>query len=202
MLRRVHLVGAFAGFHDGPIEVHAATPWDAVEAVVSQIKGFLPDASTGRKVIQLLGFDTIEGLKSTTPEQDLYLAPALSFGKNGGTLQVIVGTVLIVVGFLMAGTGAGSAFGLQLILAGSMMVLGGVVQMLSPQPKLGGAGEAEVRSKYLSGIQNTVAIGTPIGLLYGRRRIGGQILSLNLDARKSSASSNSYLPTSPQVPFV
>ena len=181
MLRRVHLVGAFAGFHNGPIEVYAATPWDAVEAVVSQIRGFLPNASTGRKVIQLLGFNTIEALKSTTPEQDLYLAPSLAFGKNGGLTQTIIGTVLIVASFFVP-------VGLRetLFYIGVSMVIGGVMQMLTPQPKLGGRGEEEARSKYLGGIQNTTTIGTTIPLLYGRRRIGGHILSMNIDSKATS----------------
>ena len=186
MLRRVHLVGAFAGFHDGPIEVYAATPWDAVEAVVSQIKGFLPNASTGRKVIQLLGFNTIEALKSTTPEQDLYLAPSLAFGKNGGLTQTIIGTVLIVAGIFLQGVPLLNVLAPYLIMAGISMVIGGVMQMLTPQPKLGGVGEEEARSKYLGGIQNTTTIGTTIPLLYGRRRIGGHILSMNIDSKATS----------------
>lgn len=185
---RVHLVGAFAGFHDGPIEVYAATAWDAVEAVVNQLKGFLPDASTGRKVVQLLGFDTLEALKSTTSEEDLYLAPSLVFGKNGGMVQTLIGIALIAVAFIpglnVAVWGVTYAF-----LVGSVgvgLVVGGLMQMLTPQPQLGGRGEEEARSKYLGGIQNTVAIGTTIPLLYGRRRIGGHILSMNIDAKATS----------------
>lgn len=186
---RVHLVGAFAGFHDGPIEVYAATAWDAVEAVVNQLSCFQPNA-LGRKVVQLLGFETIEDLKKSLNEAvDLYLSPSLVFGKNGGSLQVIIGTALILAATFLI-PGAAMIWGVTYaFLVGSLgigLVVGGLMQMLTPQPQLGGRGEEEARSKYLGGIQNTVAIGTTIPLLYGRRRIGGHILSMNIDAKATS----------------
>ena len=186
--RRVHLVGAFASFHNGPIEVYASTAWEAVESVVNQLGCFRPDA-LGRKVVQLLGFDTIEDLKkSLNDTADLYLAPSLVFGKNGGMVQTLIGIALIAVAFIpglnVAVWGVTYAF-----LVGSVgvgLVVGGLMQMLTPQPQLGGRGEEEARSKYLGGIQNTVTIGTTIPLLYGRRRIGGHILSMNIDAKATS----------------
>lgn len=194
MRRRIHLVGAYAGFHEGPIEVEGATPWDAIEAVTSQLSGFRPDPVAGRKVIQVLGFDSMEALKSAARETvDLYVSPPLMFGKNNGLVQVLIGAALIAVSFI-PGIGMGVTLGLggKLTLgaafagAGISMVIGGVIQMISPQPQLSGRNEEEARSKYLSGIQNTVAIGTPIPILYGRRKAGGHLLSLNIDATSTS----------------
>lgn len=188
MLRRVHLVGSFAGAYDGPVEVHASTAWEAVEAVVNQLGCFRPDAM-GRKVVQLLGFDTIEDLKSALNDVvDLYLAPSLTFGKNGGLVQTVIGVALITAAFFIPGSWVLWKVGVAAIVGtmGIGMVVGGLMQMLTPQPKLGGQGEEEARSKYLGGIQNTTTIGTTIPLLYGRRRIGGHILSLNIDAKATS----------------
>lgn len=179
MLRRVHLHGAFAGFHPGPIEIAADTVWDAIEAVTSQVKGFRPDAVNGRKRIQAVGFPTLESLKSQSDVEDIHIIPALAFGKNGGVLQTIIGVTLIVVGIAMGGVFWPAIF----ISTGIGMVVGGLVQMLSPQPQLSATGAQETRSKYLGGFQNTVRIGTTIPLLYGRRRVGGHLLSINIDAK-------------------
>lgn len=181
MRRRVHLVGAFRGFHNGPIEIEADTVWDAVEGVTMQVAGFKPDLS-GRKTIQVVGFDTIERLKAwDDTTTDIYIMPALTFGKRGGLIQTIIGVTLIVVGFVLSFTPLAplSPF---LINAGIAMTIGGIMQMLTPQPQLSVNNEDQVRSKYLATNRNTVKIGTPIPLLYGRRRIGGHILSLNIDA--------------------
>jgi hypothetical protein len=63
-----------------------------------------------------------------------------------------------------------------------MMMIGGLVQMLMPQPKLDSEAEDGPKSHYLSQVQNTVAIGTPIPVLYGEHRIGGHILSMNINS--------------------
>lgn len=179
MRRRVHLHGAFAGFHPGPIEIVANTVWEAVEAVTLMVKGFAPDPVNGRKVIQVVGFPNVEDLKRHDKTTlDIHIIPALAFGKDGGLIQTVIGATLIVAGFLLP---AGPWTPL-LLSAGASLVLGGVMQMLSPQPQLNVGNEDQLRSKYLPSSQNTVAIGTTVPLLYGYRRVGGHILSLNIDA--------------------
>lgn len=183
MLRRIHLHGPYAAFHNGPIEIVADTIWEAVEAVVSQIKGFQPDAILGRKKIQVLGFPTIESLKQKSDVQDIHLCPPMGFGKNSGIIQTIVGVALIVaaVAFLPVT----SVWFAIVASAGVSMIVGGVMQMLSPQPQLNVDNETQERSKYLGGTANTVRIGTPIPILYGKYRAGGQILSFNIDSKDS-----------------
>lgn len=178
MLRRVHLHGSFKGFHDGPILIEASNIWDAVEAVTFQVQGFQPDCN-GRKVIKVVGYDLVDDMKRLdVTTEDIHIMPAMSFGKDGGLIQTIVGVTLIVAGFLLP-TGPWTPY---LINAGIALALGGVMQMLSPQPQLSSGNEDSQRSKYLPSQQNTVAIGTTIPLLYGTYRVPGHILSLNIDA--------------------
>ncbi|MFN4091638.1 MAG: hypothetical protein ACK4FG_01925 [Brevundimonas sp.] len=187
---RVHLVGAYSDFHDGPIEVSASTAWEAVEAVVCQLKGFLPDATTGRKILQVIGFKTVEDLKTPLEQTDIYVMPALAFGKEGGLTQILIGVALVAVSFVLPGMGLalhGMTLGAMVAGVGVGAIIGGLLQVITPQPKLGSGNEEEVRSKYLSGIANTTQIGTPIALLYGKRKIGGHILSLNIDAKATGS---------------
>ena len=179
MRRRVHLIGPFKAYHDGPIEVEAATVWDAVEAVTSQIRGFAPDPVRGRQRIMLPGFPTIESMKAPSDVEDIYIMPAILFGKNGGLVQTIIGVALIVASFVVP-----APFNQVLFSAGLSLTIGGLMQMLTPQPK----NTPENHSKYIAVNQNTVAIGTTIPLLYGRSRIGGQILSLQVVAKAQPTS--------------
>jgi predicted phage tail protein len=179
---RVHLHGPLAAYHDGVIEVVAETAWEAIEAVTTQVPGFQPSLQSGRQVIQIAGHPTVTTLRQSLQVDDLHLMPALVFAKNTGIIQVLVGSVLIAAGALIPGI-AGTPFGMMLIGMGVSMIAGAVVQALSPQPQLNVGTEDNVRSKYLAGSKNTVQIGTPIPLGYGRRRCGGHLLSVNIDAK-------------------
>ena len=177
---RVHLHGPFAEFHPGPIEVVCDTAWGAIELVVNQLKGFIPDIH-GRKRCQAVGFTTLERLKAAIDVDDIHIMPAMTFGKTGGIVQTIIGAVLFVVGAVLMFVPGMQGFGMNLMMMGASMMIGGIIQMLSPQPQVGT--DNQIRSKYLPGGGNTVAIGTPIPLLYGMFRCSGQILSLNVDSQ-------------------
>ncbi|SDI07303.1 hypothetical protein SAMN05216272_105299 [Pseudomonas panipatensis] len=68
--------------------------------------------------------------------------------------------------------------------AGAALALGGVIQMLSPQPKSLKSRQdpANTPSYAFGGPVNTIAQGNPVGVLYGRRRIGGAIISAGIYA--------------------
>jgi hypothetical protein len=101
--------------------------------------------------------------------------------KRGGALQTIVGAVLIVVGLVITGGtfGAGAPFGSAFIMMGGSMVLGGVIQMLSPQAGgLKTSAAPENTPGYAFGsAKNNTASGNPVPLCYGKRRVGGAIIS-------------------------
>ncbi|MDN6550394.1 MAG: tail assembly protein, partial [Enterobacterales bacterium] len=66
--------------------------------------------------------------------------------------------------------------------AGGAMMLGGVVQMLSPQAAgLASKQDPDNKASYaFGGVTNTTAQGYPVPLLYGKRRIGGAIISASI----------------------
>lgn len=78
--------------------------------------------------------------------------------------------------------GFAQTWGVNLMMAGGAMMVGGVVQMLSPQPTgLASKQDADNRASYaFGGVTNTAAQGYPVPLLYGRRRIGGAIISAGI----------------------
>ena len=113
------------------------------------------------------------------------IIPVVIGSKKAGLLQTVLGAVLVVVGALGATIGqawGGAAWGPATMKIGAAMMLGGVVQMLSPQPAgLASKQDAENRASYaFGGVTNTAAQGNPVPLLYGRRRIGGAIISAGI----------------------
>lgn len=118
--------------------------------------------------------------------RELRIVPVIEGSKRGGVLQTIVGAVLIVAGYVVTGLSYGWAapVGGAMVSAGIGMVAGGVIQMLSPQAKgLKGQESAENMPSYaFGGPVNTTAAGNIVGILYGKRRIGGAIISAGIYA--------------------
>ncbi|MCS6232328.1 tail assembly protein [Shewanella baltica] len=113
---------------------------------------------------------------------EIRIVPVIGGSKRGGILQTIIGAVMIV---------AGVYFGKGwLVQAGIGLVAGGVVQMLSPQAKgLKGREAAENAPSYaFGGAVNTTSAGNPVGIGYGKRRIGGAIISAGIYAEDIATS--------------
>jgi predicted phage tail protein len=110
--------------------------------------------------------------------REVRIVPVITGSKRAGSLQTIIGTVLIVAAYVLSFTpfAAASPF---LYTAGTAMVAGGVVQMLSPQAKgLSQSAAPENLPSYAFGsAKNTTASGNPVPICIGRRRWGGAIIS-------------------------
>lgn len=118
------------------------------------------------------------------------IAPVL-MGSKAGLLQTIIGVVLIAVGALTSVYGGGF-----LIAIGVSMVAGGIVQMLSPQPKVNkSADSADNQASYVfSGPVNTTAQGNPVPVLYGRMIVGSAVISAGMEADDYSPATNGVGP--------
>lgn len=115
------------------------------------------------------------------------IVPVIIGSKRAGALQTILGAVLVVVGAIGAFTPwgqavGGGAWGSAAMKIGAAMMVGGVAQMLSPQPAgLSSKQDADNQASYaFGGVTNTAAQGNPVPLLYGRRLIGGAIISAGI----------------------
>ena len=92
-----------------------------------------------------------------------------------GWLQVVAGAALIGVGLFVPGA---AAFAPALIGAGSGMLIGGVASLLMPVPNLDTQDPDGNKPSYAFGSAvTTVAQGNPVPVLYGRRYVGGFVIS-------------------------
>jgi len=152
------------------------SPAEAVRALCIMVPGFQQFLTSAKQ--KGLEFAVFIGRQNITKEQlrdppggeVIRIAPVLVGAKRGGILQTIIGVVLIVVGVY---TGFQPAVQL-----GASMVLGGVVQMLSPQPKgLGAKDSAENAPSYsMNGTVNTQAQGNPVPVAYGGHDTKGMLV--------------------------
>lgn len=161
-----------------PITFDARTAAEAIYAFDRQTKAFKPRVGQRRHLISAKGFETVEDLKRPTDIEELHLYPAFATGKGGAFTQILIGSVLVAAGIAVAPYAPwASTF---LISTGAGLVLGGVMQLLMPAPEEATSGSEG--SNYLGSPKNTTAIGTPIPILYGRRKVYGHILGFDLDA--------------------
>lgn len=119
-------------------------------------------------------------------QREILIMPLLEGSKNGGVFQTILGVVLIVVGAIMYvyGGQAMMSAGVGLMASGAGMAIGGIVQMLSPMPKLGDPGTSSegLKSYYFNGAANTDEQGAPVPVIYGRILTGSQPISASMEA--------------------
>ncbi len=114
--------------------------------------------------------------------EDIRIVPLVIGSKQSGLFQTVLGAALIAVGVFATSLTLGTST--FLISAGASMMLGGVMQMLSPQPSgpEGPRGPENAPSYAFGGPVNTIAQGHPVGVLYGKRRIGGAVISAGIYA--------------------
>ena len=117
-----------------------------------------------------------------------YMIMPVSQGSKSGFINVIVGAVALVAAFFTGGatlTVFGTTIEAASVLAGVgiSMALGGIVQLLTPQPpfKAGVSSDAENQPNYAFGSPvNTNSLGYPIPILLGEREIGGAIINAGI----------------------
>ncbi|WP_230486502.1 tail assembly protein [Morganella morganii] len=168
------------------------TTSEAIRALCCTITGFEQFLNTSKS--RGLTFAVFRG-KKNIGEDDLgfpvtgdviRIMPVVIGSKRGGLFQTIFGAVLVAAAVFMSG-GIGAAFaagGMTGFMAttGAVMMLGGIIQMLSPQPNgIAMKDQGENKPSYAFGAPtNTVSQGYPVPIGYGKRRIGGAVISAGI----------------------
>ncbi|EGY29464.1 Phage-related protein, tail component [Candidatus Regiella insecticola 5.15] len=131
-LRTVRLYGKLGHLFGRVHQLAVETPKEAIKALSVILPGFeqfmLQSQSKGLTFAVFNGANNIgkDELASAYGSQDIRIAPVIIGSKRGGLFQTIIGAVLVAASFI-----PGAQF---LAPIGISMMVGGVVQMLSPQP--------------------------------------------------------------------
>ncbi|MBF9817493.1 tail assembly protein [Enterobacter roggenkampii] len=183
VMTRIELSGVLAKTYGRVHHRLVRTTAEAINALAKTINGFekFLNTSKARGLTYAVYRDKknigVDDLGFPISGEVIRIVPVVIGSKKAGLLQTILGAVLVVVGVVTSAYG-----GAPLIGAGIGMMAGGIVQMLSPQPTgLASKQSADNRASYaFGGVTNTAAQGYPVPLLYGRRRIGGAIISAGI----------------------
>ncbi|MEQ4708315.1 MULTISPECIES: tail assembly protein [Providencia] len=170
------------------------SPREAIKALSVLYDGF--EQFLANAHLKGLEFAVFKGKRNIAEDElhldtceDIRIAPVIKGSKRGGFFQTILGVAMIGAAMMMgpvgwAAFGAGGFAGGALALAGAATAIGGVMQMLSPQPSgISMRQDADNKPSYaFGGAVNTTAQGNPVPLLYGlgRREIGGAIISAGI----------------------
>lgn len=125
----------------------------------------------------------------------IHIVPRMAGAKSGGLFQVVLGAVAIGASFFTAGASmaawgaALSAGGISvssvLFSMGAAMMLGGVAQMLTPQAKIPLSRQTDngKQNTYFSSLDNMVAQGNALPVLYGEMLVGSRTISQEISTR-------------------
>ncbi|MGK0158926.1 tail assembly protein [Pseudomonas mosselii] len=175
-------------------QLDSGDTWEVFKALNATLEGF--ENEIRRLDGMGLRFAVFRNRQNVGPDEfdrggvrELRLVPVIGGSKRGGLLQTVVGIALIAAAtFATGGLGAAFAAGAGgwgvAAAVGASMAIGGVIQMLSPQPKgLSMSASPENRPSYAFGsANNTTASGNPVPICIGERRWGGAVISASIYA--------------------
>lgn len=185
MLTKVILDGPLGKRFGSEWDLAVSTPNEAIRMIEANHPGIVPwirmnstkfanyrvtiTDQHGKKV--KLNNDTY-GLQRSRPAT-IRFTPIVT-GRSAGA-RIVVGAILIIVGTFFPALGAFT------IPMGVGLAIGGLVEMLSPQPKKEKNGtNSDGTSYYFNGAVNTSTQGNPVALVYGRHLVGSQAVSVSI----------------------
>lgn len=187
-IKKIKLSGSlgkrFGVFHEFAIDSYP----EAIRALSSQVEGFKDymQSFIGSRMRYAVFVDGVNiGMHDESAfacAKEIRIIPIPTGSKNGGLLQIVVGAVIMIAAFYTGGASLAlmGTFATSAFMMGGAMVLGGVMQMVSPQQ---GGSKLEIQSSKnkpsyaFGGAVNTTAAGYPIPVPYGQRTVGGAVLS-------------------------
>jgi len=198
-IRTIKLSGSLASRFGRTHYLAVSSAAEAVRALCTMKPGFekfLMEAKDKGLVFAVFnGRDNIgkDELRNPVGDDIIRIVPVVSGSKKGGVLQVIAGVVLVAVGAYIQWLGGGTpnAASNYLYGAGISMIVGGIVQMLTPVPKNMNKEEDSRKSYLFNGALNVQAQGSSVPVLYGELIVGSVVASAGI-----SAEDNYVVPTS------
>ena len=191
--RRLILHGKLRELFDGEIVIYAESVAEAIKGATQQIKAFRPKLGENRMELRVLGCDSIESLLAPSNTEEIHLVPSMHGGKSGGFFKIVLGTVLIATALILSGGTLGAPLAATGLLSGityanvfffgAALVLGGILELISPAPTLETNNSESEASNYFGAPGNTVKIGTRIPYLFGLHKAYGHYISFNIDAK-------------------
>ncbi|WP_250464103.1 MULTISPECIES: phage tail protein [unclassified Caballeronia] len=184
VVRPIRLYGSLGAKFGRDHAYVVRSPRDAVRALSTMVPGFwqelVKSGQRGVRYAVFVGQRNVDKTQLDWPSggEPIRIAPVIAGSKAGGIFQTIAGVALAAAGAASMWLIPSNKFGIDMMLMGGSLALGGIAQMLSPQTPT----PSPVSQHGMPGIQNVVAQGGPVPLLYGRMRVGSTVISADIQA--------------------
>ncbi|EAM0982448.1 tail assembly protein [Salmonella enterica] len=175
------------------------TAAEGVYALAMQIPGFRQRMNEDWYQVRIAGEDvsadnlTARLHEPLPPGAVIHIVPRMEGAKSGWT-GILAGAALIAASFIpglnvAVWAGAAATWSSLAFSLGVSMMLGGVAQMLAPQPKAPSMHNADngKQNTYFSSLDNMVAQGNPLPVAYGEVMTGSRRISQELSTRDESS---------------
>lgn len=185
-LRTIRLTGALGKRFGREFRLAVRSPAEAISALCNMVEGFELFLNESKEKFGL-GYAVFVGDRNVGEDQlqDLSGADEIVFAPKmigaSGTLQVILGAVLVVVGIMLIAT----PFAAPMIYAGTALMVSGIITMLAPQPKdPTSEDDSDKQASYaFQGPVNASAQGGPVPVFHGGPlTIGSAVISAGIIA--------------------
>jgi predicted phage tail protein len=195
-LKKIYLHGALAEQFGNVFELVVSDALEAVRALCHMVPGF-------RKEFENYDFHVVKGelnrgwcldedtVKMQIAGDELHFVPVIAgSGGKKGLGKIIGGIILIGLAFTGVGAALGAAIGLtttKMAIMGGLLILGGIAQgqAKTPTMQFSSMEPAETRASAIwNGPENTTEQGNAIPLIYGRVRVGSQVISSGQDTEQ------------------
>ena len=176
MLNTVKLYGALGEKFGKEFHFDIESPAEAIAALKATVPGFTEHLTKFSEP----GYHVFIGDQDLSKDDMLLrtdkvikIVPAVAGG--GGVFKIILGIVLIIVGFFCGG--CTTSFGVSLLISGIAQIL-----FAPPKPKAPGQRESSANQPSYSfdGPVNTSQQGNPVPVGYGKLLVGGQVVAAGL----------------------
>ncbi len=204
---RIYLGGALGQKFGKQWNLYVRSPAEAIKAININTKGKFKEYLTkqGHNKFYKVCLDNHKNildrmeLGNSVGERDVYIVP-VARGRKSGFGKIIAGIILIAAAYFSGGLSSGAG-GLTaqiasgLVQAGIGLILGGIVQLLTPVQDFNANQDASTTagSNIFQGNALAIAQGGPVSLVYGRALVAPMPISIafnNFDQSPNFGGSN------------
>ncbi len=178
-MKTIKLYGEMGKRFGREFELDVQTPAEAIRALCCQVRGFKSYLHAHAKdafKIFVGGRNSSEELHFPSSDKEIiHIAPVVQGA--GAVGRIVIGAIMVIVGTFVPGMQ-------WMVPMGWSLVIGGVIQLLSPTPKtdsgMGSEDPLHRPSYNFNGPVNTTAQGHPVPLAYGKVICGSAVISAGL----------------------
>ena len=176
MLRTINFTGKLRQFSKKPVQIEADTTQMMMQGLIlmfgPRFRQMIRDGewhlTRNMKLKDVKSYDdTIsheELAFNLGKTVEIWLCPAMK--AKSAVARIVVGVILIVVGVFTTWFGGAGIYAIQ---AGISLILGGVVELLTPKPKIGQQNQAGQNPSFMfNGTVNVTEQGGAVPIVYGR----------------------------------